>query len=114
MRALVLAALLAIPLLHATKPAPLVEGPKPLGPRAQPEYTEEAIKADYHGKANLSGIVDVDGQVTNIVLLYPLPHGLSEKVIACLKKWRFVPAKRDGEPFPVRVNFEIGLHPPFN
>jgi TonB family protein len=115
MRALVLAALLATPLLQATKPdRNTVEAPRRIPDRTQArvEYTEEAIKANYYGTAHLSGIVEVDGQVTNIVLLYPVPHGLGENVIAYLKTWRFVPAKRDGEPYAVRVTFGIGLQPP--
>jgi TonB family protein len=78
------------------------------------EYTEEATKANYHGTARLSGTVNVDGQVTDIILLSPLPYGLGDKVITYLKKWRFIPAKRDGDPYPAKVQFQIGLWPPPN
>jgi TonB family protein len=111
MRVVVLAAVLALQVLQATKPAPLTEAPKPIFPRPYPEYTEEAIKANYHGKARASGTVDVEGRLINVVLLSPLPYGMGDQVIECLQNWRFVPAKRDGEPISVPVNIEIGLRP---
>jgi len=36
--------------------------------------------------------------------------GLDEKAIEAVKKWRFVPAMKDGKPVAVQVNVEVNFH----
>jgi protein TonB len=74
---------------------------------AQPEYTQEAAEAKLHGVVMLSLVVDVDGTPSAIELVRGLGKGLDEKAVECLRKWRFTPATRHGEPIPAKATVEI-------
>ena len=57
-----------------------------------PAYTEEAIRAKFHGSVVLQVIVGPDGLPTNIQTLKTPGLGLDEKAIEAVRKWRFKPA----------------------
>ena len=110
MRAVVLAVVLATS-AWAEKPAPVVEPPKIIE-KSDPEYTPEARAAGIEGRVLLSGVIDVNGRVTDIILVRPLSHGLGDKAIECARKWLFIPAKRDGVPFAAKANLEVNFRLP--
>ena len=72
-----------------------------------PDYSEEARKAKLQGIVLLSLVVDAEGNPTQIRVVKPLGMGLDEKAVEKISKWRFIPAKRNGVPVPVRVTLEI-------
>jgi periplasmic protein TonB len=45
--------------------------------------------------------------VTEIKVTRGLGKGLDEKAVECLRKWRFSPATRHGEPVPAKATVEI-------
>jgi len=76
----------------------------------QPEYSEEASKAQLEGTCVLGLIVDVDGKVHNIKVLTPLGKGLDEKAINAVNTWEFEPAMKDGHPVRVEIAVEVSFH----
>jgi TonB family protein len=74
-----------------------------------PEYTKEARKAKYQGTVVLWLIVDADGLPRDIKIKTPAGHGLDEKAVQAVSKWRFKPATKDGQPVPVQINVEVNF-----
>jgi TonB family protein len=76
-----------------------------------PEYSEEARKAKLQGTCVLWLIVGPDGKPRDIrVARTPLGHGLDERAMESVKKWRFKPAYKDGKPVAVEINVEVNFH----
>jgi TonB family protein len=75
--------------------------------KTEPEYTKEALDAKLEGFVALSITVSVDGVASDIQIVKGLGFGLDEKAVECLKKWRFSPATRNGEPIPAKAQVEI-------
>src|SRR6202789_2771370 len=74
-----------------------------------PEYSEEARKAKYQGTVVLWLVVAPDGKPQDIKVQRSLGMGLDEKAIEAVRQWRFEPAKKDGQPVPVRINVEVNF-----
>ncbi len=72
-----------------------------------PEYSREALKANYQGTVVLWLIVAADGSPRNIRVSRSLGMGLDEKAIEAVRTWRFKPATKDGEAVPVQINVEV-------
>jgi TonB family protein len=76
----------------------------------EPEYSEEARKANYRGFCTLKMIVETNGRPSNIRVVGHAGMGLDENAIQAVKKWRFDPAMHDGKPVPVEVTVEVVFH----
>jgi TonB family protein len=63
-----------------------------------PEYTKEARKAKIQGTCVLWLIVGADGLTHDIRVAHSLDHGLDEKAIQAVQRWKFEPAMKDGKP----------------
>ena len=74
-----------------------------------PEYSDEARKAKYQGVVVLWVVVAPDGMAHDIRVQRSLGMGLDEKAIEAVKKWKFEPAKKDGQPVSVMVNVEVSF-----
>lgn len=74
-----------------------------------PEFTDEARRAQYAGVCSVSLIVDVYGRPQNVQVVRPLDYGLSEKAIQAVEQFRFKPAMKHGDPVPVMVNIDISF-----
>ena len=72
-----------------------------------PEYSDEARRAQYQGTCVLSLIVGPDGLPQDIRVARSLGMGLDEKAIEAVKQWRFQPALKDGKPVAVAINIEV-------
>jgi protein TonB len=75
----------------------------------EPEYSDEARKMKHEGTVILSIIVDAEGRARNIHVARSLGMGLDEKAIEAVKKWKFEPGKKDGQPVAVQVNVEVNF-----
>jgi TonB family protein len=74
----------------------------------EPEYSEEARKARLDGTVVLDITVLPDGSVNDIVVLKTTGHGLEEKAIETVKKWKLKPASdKQGNLVACRVNIEV-------
>lgn len=74
-----------------------------------PEYSEEARKEKYQGTVILYVVIGADGTPRTLRVQRSLGMGLDEKALEAVKKWRFKPAMRNGQPVPVEVNVEVNF-----
>jgi TonB family protein len=72
-----------------------------------PDYSEKARKAKYQGTCILWLVVGADGNPHDIKVTRGLGKGLDEKAIEAVKKWKFEPARKDGQPVAVEINVEV-------
>ena len=66
----------------------------------QPEFTEQARKANHDGTCTLGLIVEEDGHPTHVRVLKAVGMGLDENAIKAVQTWKFEPAMKDGHPVP--------------
>jgi TonB family protein len=68
--------------------------------REKPVYPKEAKKLKIAGKVALEVVVQRDGTVGDLGLVWACPqgYGLEEAAADTVRQWRFEPAVRDGEP----------------
>ena len=71
-----------------------------------PEYTKEARKAKIQGTCVVWLIIGADGLTHDIRVAHSLDHGLDEKAIEEVQRWKFKPAMKDGKPVSVQANIE--------
>jgi len=69
----------------------------------EPEFSEEARKAKYQGVCTLALVVGTDGRPSNIRVQSSLGMGLDEKAIEAVKNWKFEPARKNGQPVPLKT-----------
>ena len=85
----------------------ITEMPKLAG-RCRGEYTDKAREEGIEGTVVLELIVGPDGKTRDIKIIKGIGHGLDEAAIAAMKKCRFSPGTRDGQPVAVRLrSFKI-------
>ena len=72
-----------------------------------PEYTDRARRKKINGSVVLSMIVTPEGTVRDPKVTTSLDKELDQQAIACVKKWKFQPATKDGNPVAVHVNVEV-------
>ncbi len=77
--------------------------------KVEPEYSEEARKAKYQGTVLLYVEVDPSGHATNIRVVRSLGLGLDEKAVEAVKKWKFKPGYRNGQPVTVVATIEVNF-----
>jgi TonB family protein len=73
------------------------------------EFTDAARRAKYQGKCLISFIVDRNGLPQDLRVVRPLDYGLTEESIVAVKKYRFKPAMKNGEPIPVKITIEVNF-----
>lgn len=71
--------------------------PVPLGDE-KPPYPEEAKKNEIEGPVRLKVTVDATGVVENVVIISGPGYGLNEAAREAIKKVKFKPATKGGEP----------------
>lgn len=74
------------------------------------EYSDEMRKAQVQGNVLLSVIVDIDGRPKSIAVIRSLGHGLDEEAIRAVRRWRFRPSQKNGQPVPVQMNVEVNFN----
>jgi protein TonB len=77
--------------------------PPTLLKEVKPDYTEEARRRGVEGDVVMEIVVRRDGSVGDVRVLQGLGHGLDERAIAAVRRWRFNPATRRGAPVDVLV-----------
>jgi TonB family protein len=100
----------------ATKVAPRTlrvgGGVKP--PRAihspPPEYPKEARKERREGTVVIKLVVGANGLPRDISVDRPLSPDLDKAAMDAVKKWKFAPGTKDGEPVGVWIKVEVSFH----
>jgi TonB family protein len=80
--------------------------PIPLN-RPRPEYTDRARNHGVQGMVRIRALVEADGSVKDVRLVSHLPDGLDEAAIKAVRKMRFKPATKDGQPVAFWVTLEV-------
>ncbi|HJT54244.1 MAG TPA: energy transducer TonB [Candidatus Angelobacter sp.] len=76
----------------------------------EPDFSEEARHARYQGIVVMHIVVDTSGNVSDIRIDRALGRGLDENAVDAVKKWKFSPATRDGQPVSVAMAIEISFN----
>jgi TonB family protein len=85
-----------------------VSAPRPIY-MPDPEYSEEARKANRQGSCVLRLVVGPDGNPSGVSVERSLGMGLDEKAIDAVRSWRFEPARKDGKPVAVQIHVEVSF-----
>jgi protein TonB len=78
--------------------------------KPEPQYTEEARRAQITGTVTLRVVFSRTGQVTNIRPVQSLSGGLTERAIAAARQIRFVPATRNGQAVSMYMQLEYNFN----
>jgi len=81
--------------------------------KSNPEYTDTAFAARIFGVVQLTLVVQPDGTASDLQVTHVLGYGLDEKALEAVRRWRFKPATKDGQPVPFRATVEVSFRPPF-
>jgi TonB family protein len=78
--------------------------------QVDPEYSEEARRAQLQGVCLITIIVDVNGNPQDPMVVKPLGLGLDEEALKAVKRFRFKPAMKDGKtPVPVQITVAVNF-----
>jgi periplasmic protein TonB len=90
------------------RPGSGIENPTVLR-EVKPQYTADAMRAKIQGSVILECVVLPDGTVGQVSVLKSLDpvFGLDQEAIKAAKLWRFVPARRQGQPVAILINIEL-------
>ncbi len=77
----------------------------------KPAFTADAMRAKIQGVVTLEAVVQPDGSVGYVRVTRSLDQtfGLDQEAIKAVKKWRFAPGTRLGQPVPVLVEIELSF-----
>ena len=78
--------------------------------KVDPQYSEEARRAQYQGTVVLEVIIRSDGTIEILRVVRSLDFGLDENAIQALKQWKFRPGMRNGQPVDVVLNIEVNFN----
>lgn len=80
--------------------------------RLRPAYTDAASRAE--AEATVDALVDIgaDGEVSDVRVVRWAGFGLDEEVVETVRRMHFRPARREGEPVPVRVLLRYNFRKP--
>ena len=75
----------------------------------QAKYTREARKKKIQGACLVRLIVDANGNPQNLKLVRSIGYGLDEAALEAVKKYRFKPAMKSGQPVAVEMAIEVNF-----
>jgi TonB family protein len=76
----------------------------------EPEFTDDARRANYQGSVSIKIIVDSQGDPQDVRLVSHLGMGLDEKAIEAVRQYRFKPAMYQGQPVSVQIVIDVDFH----
>jgi protein TonB len=88
---------------------PAAEGMEPPVPvrTVAPKFPDEMRRSGNSGIVTVSVLIDEKGNVTDPKIVKASNDAFSEPALEALKKWKFKPAKKDGEAVSIRVNIPV-------
>lgn len=75
----------------------------------KPEYSEAAMRARIEGVVTIDAVVLPDGSISEIRVTRSLDLDLDQSAVAALRRWRFLPGLKDGQPMAVVVQVEMSF-----
>ena len=74
-----------------------------------PAYPEKSYREGVSGSVLVSAVLCRSGEVTDIKVKRGLPHGVTEAVLESVRRIKFKPAEKDGQPVSYRVKLEYSF-----
>lgn len=78
--------------------------------KPEPTYTESARKFGVQGAVVLRAVFSKNGEVTNLLAVRKLPHGLTQKAIDAARAIRFEPAMKDGHQVSMWMELQYNFN----
>ncbi len=76
-----------------------------------PKYPKEALRNGIEGKVELRAVVAPDGKTKDIAVLSGNNSEFSENAVAAIRKWRFHPELRKGDPVETTYKIHVRFNP---
>lgn len=76
----------------------------------EPKYPKKEQKARHQGMVTLKLVVGSDGVPTDISVAQTLSPDFDKAAIDAVRKWKFAPATKDGNPVAVEIAVEVEFH----
>lgn len=73
----------------------------------EPDFTEEARRANFQGNVQIKLIVDSQGNPQDIRVLSHLGMGLEQKAVDAVRQYKFKPAMFQGHPVSVEIVLDV-------
>jgi TonB family protein len=99
----------ADPSKQVYEPGSAVKAPKLLH-YVEPEFSPKSKEAFVEGVVKISTVVNVNGEATELRVISGLNADEDRTAAEALKKWKFQPGSKDGQPVNVRVTVEVEFH----
>lgn len=93
---------------HVLPAGGTVQPPRPRY-NPDPEYSERARKLNYLGLVTVAGVVDEDGNFTDLCLKEASGEGLDEQAIKAVRSWKFDPATKGGVPVATYIAIQVAF-----
>ena len=74
-----------------------------------PEYSDDGRKGRIQGVVELLIVVKADGTVDFQNVRKALGYGLDQKAIEAVRRWKFLPGKKDGIPVATLVSVSVNF-----
>ena len=74
-----------------------------------PEYSDDGRKGRIQGTVELLIVVKANGEVDFQNVRKSLGYGLDQKAIEAVRKWKFLPGKKDGTPVATLVSVSVNF-----
>jgi TonB family protein len=78
--------------------------------RPRPGYTDTARNNKVQGNVRVRALIGADGFVKQVRVISGLPDGLTEEAVLAVKKMRFKPALKNGQPVAYWVPLDVGFN----
>jgi TonB family protein len=75
----------------------------------KPEFAQQARNAKIAGNVLVNLVVDQNGIPTNVRVVRGIGHGLDEKAVEAVSKYRFKPSMEHGQPVSVEINVQVNF-----
>jgi protein TonB len=72
-----------------------------------PKFPEDMKRQGTSGLVTVSCMIDEKGNVTDPKVVKSTNDAFTEPAVEALKKWKFKPAKKDGEAIAIRVSIPV-------
>src|SRR5439155_20207448 len=82
--------------------------------KVEPEYTADAREKKIEGSVLLGVTIDHDGVPQNPQIKKSLYPSLDQSAIDAVRKWRFEPAIKNGQPVSMYITVEVYFRPEYS
>ena len=72
-----------------------------------PAYPDDAWAEGVTGDVLVRAVIDERGEIAGVEVLRGLPYGMTEAAVEAIRRWKFAPATRHGQPVAVYRNLSV-------